>query len=218
MYKRQGIFSYSKGTYTQEKYDADLKEDEADRTNDASIRIKTVNTWITVLTDYTVDENGVAWNENQKAKLAEKADKAGKTFETAYSYWDIAVKAYTDGTKATPTQPIADLKKVTDDYNKAYTALNKAITDYNAAYDKVYKAAYDKKISELKDAKTLELYVAAFSSCLLYTSHSERVSHVIAFVRKDFIAGYRRERRLPHFLQTGRGLLVAAVYRRTDAL
>ena len=24
--------------------------------------------------------------------------------------------------------------------------------------------------------------------------HSERVSHVIAFVRKDFIAGYRRER------------------------
>lgn len=162
--KSTGIFSYSKGTYTQEKYDADLKEDEADRTNDASIRIKTVNTWITVLTDYTVDENGVAWNENQKAKLAEKADKAGKTFETAYSYWDIAVKAYTDGTKATPTQPIADLKKVTDDYNKAYTALNKAITDYNAAYDKVYKAAYDKKISELKDAKTLELYVAAFSS------------------------------------------------------
>ena len=89
--KSTGIFSYSKGTYTQEKYDADLKEDEADRTNDASIRIKTVNTWITVLTDYTVDENGVAWNENQKAKLAEKADKAGKTFETAYSYWDIAV-------------------------------------------------------------------------------------------------------------------------------
>ena len=28
----------------------------------------------------------------------------------------------------------------------------------------MYKAAYDKKISELKDAKTLELYVAAFSS------------------------------------------------------
>ena len=53
---------------------------------------------------------------------------------------------------------------MTDDYNKAYTALNKAITDYNAAYDKVYKAAYDKKISELKDAKTLELYVAEFSS------------------------------------------------------
>ena len=49
------------------------------------------------------------------------------------------------------------------------------------------------------------------SSCM-------QVSHVIAFVRKDFIAGYRRERRLPRFLQTGRGLLVAAVYRRIDAL
>ena len=27
--KSTGIFSYSKGTYTQEKYDADLKKDEA---------------------------------------------------------------------------------------------------------------------------------------------------------------------------------------------
>ena len=57
------------------------------------------------------------------------------------------------------------------------------------------------------------------SSCMqVLFCHSERVSHAIAFVRKDFIAGYRRERRLQRFLQTGRGLLVAAVYRRTDAL
>ena len=61
------------------------------------------------------------------------------------------------------------------------------------------------------DADGQFVYAGAFC-------HSERVSHVIAFVRKDFIAGYRRERRLQRFLQTGRGLLVAAVYRRTDAL
>ena len=66
-------------------------------------------------------------------------------------------------------------------------------------------------MSETKsDADGQFVYAGAFC-------HSERVSHVIAFVRKDFIAGYRRERRLPRFLQTGRGLLVAAVYRRTDA-
>ena len=66
-------------------------------------------------------------------------------------------------------------------------------------------------MSETKsDADGQFVYAGAFC-------HSERVSHAIAFVRKDFIAGYRRERRLPCFLQTGRGLLVAAVYRCTDA-
>lgn len=154
-----GVFSYTTATYTQADYDVDLAvTDEAARTSEASVRINTVNGWIKALTDYKVDENGVAWNENMKAGLVKTATAAGKTFETAYGYWDIAVKAYTAGTKATPTEPIADLEKVKKAYNDAYKGLDDAIKAYNKAYDDKYKSAYDKEIAALKTTKTLELY------------------------------------------------------------
>lgn len=157
--KATGVFSYKEGTYTQAEYDEDLTiADESARTTVASIRINRVNGWIDALTAYTVDENGVAWNEQMKAGLVKKATEAGKTSETAYGYWDIARKAYTAGTKATPTEPIAALEKIEKAYNEAYKGLDDAIKAYNKAYDDKYKSAYDKEIAALKTTKTLELY------------------------------------------------------------
>lgn len=152
---KTGIFSYTKGTYTQKAYDEDSEKDVATRTNDASVRERAVKGWITTLIDYTVDENGVEWNKLSLADLEKKAKTAETTFNGAKDKWDISVKAV-KGTAT--TVPTVDLKKATDDYNSSYATVVSAVNAYNAAYDAVYTAGYNDAVDKAKTDQLEQWY------------------------------------------------------------
>lgn len=151
-----GVFSYTPtGTYTQEAYDKEMAEAEADRTGVPFIQLNKVNGWIDALGKYDVDENGVEWNKIQLAKKEKELKEAEESLEKAKVTWAISVKAV-KGTAT--TVPTTDIKKATDAYNTAYKALTDAVTAYNKAYDEVYKAAFSKHVTDAKAAKLEEFY------------------------------------------------------------
>lgn len=161
--KTTGVFSYTNAVYTQAAYDADLEREEVLRTNQAAMRLRTVDGWISAL-GYTVDENGVEWEKIELPKRETAATEAKKAFDTQKTIWDISVKAVKGTATAVPT---TNIKKATDAYNTAYTALTAAVTGYNKAYDDVYQVAYDKYIEKTKAAKLDAFYRDRMISALL---------------------------------------------------
>lgn len=168
-----GIFAYtfnSTDSYTQKAYEDDLDlEDETARTTLPSTTLRTVEAWQKTVKDYTVDQNGVEWNEVKLAGLEENADAKKKDYDKVYALWEISVKAV----KGTATLvPTTDLKKATDTYNKSYTTLVNAVTAYNTAYDKTYKVAYDKYVTDTKKIKEDFFYIAGLEALLAAESSS----------------------------------------------
>lgn len=167
-----GIFAYtfnSTDAYTQKAYEADLDKDEATRTSLPSTTLRTVEAWQKTVKDYTVDQNGVEWNEVKLAELEDNADAKKKDYDKVFALWEISVKAV----KGTATLvPTTDLKKVTGAYNTSYTALANAVTAYNTAYDKTYKVAYDKYVTDTKKVKEDGFYIAGLEALLAAESAS----------------------------------------------
>lgn len=159
-----GVFSYAGGSYAQKDYinDVDL-EDQTQVITPAAQNTNTVEAWIEVLENgYTVDENGVAWNQIALDKQKKEATEKEKEFNEARADWDILVAAVKDGkATAVPTsvKDAWDLEKAVNTYNTDYKALVDAIAAYNTEYDNKYKAAYDKHISDWKadEKKNVEL-------------------------------------------------------------
>lgn len=159
-----GVFSYAGGSYAQKDYidDIDL-EDKTQAITPAAQNINTVEAWIEVLENgYTVDANGVAWNQIALDKQKKDATDREKEFNAAKADWDILVAAVKDGkATAVPTnvKDAWDLEKAVNTYNTDYKALVDAIAAYNTEYDNKYKAAYDKHISDWKadEKKNVEL-------------------------------------------------------------
>lgn len=167
-----GIFAYtfnSTDAYTQKAYEADLEKDEAARTSLPSTTLRTVEAWQKTVKDYTVDQNGVEWNEVRLAEFEDNADAKKKDYDKVLALWEISVKAV----KGTATLvPTTDLKKVTDAYNTSYTALANAVTAYNTAYDKTYKVAYEKYVTDTKKVKEDGFYIAGLEALLAAESAS----------------------------------------------
>lgn len=159
-----GVFSYAGGSYAQKDYinDVDL-EDQTQAITPAAQNINTVEAWIEVLENgYTVDENGVAWNQIALDKQKKEATEREKEFNAAKADWDILVAAVKDGkATAVPTnvKDAWDLEKAVNTYNTDYKALVDAIAAYNTEYDNKYKAAYDGEINRWKadEKKKVEL-------------------------------------------------------------
>lgn len=165
-----GVFSYNATQYSQKQYNADMdKEDETTRTSPAFVTLRTVDAWVETLKKYTVDENGVEWNKLALADKEKVAETAKEAYDASKAKWEISVKAV-KGTAT--TVPTGDLKKATDAYNTAYTALTNAVAAYNTAYDETYKAAYDKSISDTKTIKENGLYVSGLETLLATESAS----------------------------------------------
>ena len=100
-----------------------------------------LNNWIAMVDRATIDPNEVGQAQAMLTRAKKEQEAAQKAYDGAKKNWENLVGIVTNARSVSVST--VDLKKSTDNYSKAFTDLDKAITAWNNAVDKAYQAAYD---------------------------------------------------------------------------
>ena len=110
--------------------------------------------YLKMLNKAVLDENEIAQAEAELKGKQEAEEKAKKAYEDAYASWETVKDIIANETDY--QVDVTALKKVTDAYNTAYTALETAVGNYNtslqAAYDEAYDEEYNAAVLDLRIA------------------------------------------------------------------